>query len=196
MLIVVRHGRTAANAAGLLQGRVDNPLDDVGRAQAEAIADVLVGCHRPVVVASPLRRARETADAVARRLGAPVQIDDRFVELDYGVLDGVPTKDVGADTWARWRVDPDFAPESGESLATLQTRVAAACTDLAETAAERDVLVFSHVSPIKAVVAWALGVGPEITWRLHVAQATITRVRTGPTIALTSFNEIAHLDGI
>jgi len=196
VLIVVRHGRTAANAAGLLQGRVDNPLDDVGRAQAEAIADVLVGCSHPLVVASPLMRARETAAAVARRLGAPVEVDDRFVELDYGVLDGVPTKDVDAATWARWRTDPDFAPDGGESLAALQDRVAAGCRDLAALATDRDVLVFSHVSPIKAVVAWALGVGPEITWRLHVAQATITRVRTGPTVALTSFNEVAHLDGI
>ncbi|MBM3684762.1 MAG: histidine phosphatase family protein [Actinobacteria bacterium] len=196
MLIVVRHGRTAANAAGLLQGRVDNPLDDVGRAQAAAIADVLVGCAHPLVVSSPLLRARETADAVAHRLGAPVQIDDRFLELDYGLLDGVPTKDVGADVWARWRVDPEFAPEGGESLAALQHRVEDACRDLAALAAERDVLVFSHVSPIKATVAWALGVGPATTWRMHVAQATITRVRTAPTTALTSFNEVAHLNGI
>ncbi len=64
----------------------------------------------------------------------------------------------------------------------------------AEEAAERDVVVFSHVSPIKAAVAWALGVGPETSWRMNLGQATITRIRTAPgTPALLSFNNDAHL---
>ncbi|MEZ5233831.1 MAG: histidine phosphatase family protein [Acidimicrobiales bacterium] len=190
MLIFVRHGRTKANAAGLLQGHVDNPLDELGERQARAIARALGDVGAARVVSSPLLRARQTAEA----LGRPVEIEERFIELDYGALDEVPVRDVGSDTWARWRSDPDFVPAGGESLAALQARVEAACIDYAPDAAERDVIVFSHVSPIKAAVAWALGVGPATSWRMNLGQATISRIRTAPgTPALLSFNNDAHL---
>ncbi len=96
MLILVRHGRTAANATGLLQGRVDNQLDELGHRQARAIATGLGVLREPRVVSSPLVRARQTAEA----LGLPVEIDPRFIELDYGALDEVPVRDVGADVCA------------------------------------------------------------------------------------------------
>ena len=192
-LILVRHGRTTANAGGLLQGHVDNPLDELGRRQAEAIAAALGGLDDPRVVSSPLLRARQTAEA----MGLPVDIEERFIELDYGALDSVPVRDVDAATWARWRSDPDFVPAGGESLATLQRRVEEVCVALSAEAGERDVVVFSHVSPIKAAVAWALGVGPETSWRMNVGQATISRIRTAPgNPALLAFNADWHLEGL
>jgi broad specificity phosphatase PhoE len=137
------------------------------------------------VVCSPLRRARETAAA----LGLPFEVDDRWIELDYGELDGRPLAEVPADLWPRWRADVGFAPPGGESLAALGARVRAACADLAGEAAEADVVVVSHVSPIKAAVAWALGVGDELSWRLHVAPASVTRIRVqGGAGVLTAFN--------
>ncbi len=193
MLIFVRHGRTAANASGLLQGRVDNPLDGLGLRQAAAIAASLAELRAPRVLSSPLRRAVQTAEA----LGLPIELDERFIELDYGTLDEVPVRDVGAEVWARWRRDPDFVPAGGESLAALQERVEEACTELAEEAGERDVVVFCHVSPIKAAVAWALGVGPETSWRMNLGQATISRIRTAPGApALLSFNNDGHLTAL
>lgn len=183
MLVLVRHGRTAANAGGLLLGRADPPLDEHGRAQAAALAAAVAGARR--VVCSPLRRARETAAA----LELPVEVDERWIELDYGELDGRPITDVPADLWRRWRADVGFAPPGGESLAALGRRVRAACDELAAEAAEADVVVVSHVSPIKAAVAWALGTGDELSWRLHVAPASVTRVevRDGWGV-LTAFN--------
>lgn len=192
-LIMVRHGRTTANASGLLQGHVDNPLDELGRAQAAAIAAALSDLNQPRVLSSPLLRARQTAEA----MGLAVEIDERFIELDYGALDSVPVRDVDAETWARWRQDAHFVPAGGESLAALQARVEQACGALAADAAERDVVVFSHVSPIKASVAWALGVGPDTSWRMNLGQATITRIRTAPgKPSLLSFNADAHLVGL
>ena len=183
MLVLVRHGRTTANATGLLLGRADPPLDEHGRQQAAALAASVADARR--VVCSPLRRARETADA----LGLPVEVDERWIELDYGELDGRPIAEVPADLWRRWRADVAFAPPGGESLAALGRRVRAACEDLAAEAAGHDVVVVTHVSPIKAAVAWALGVGDELSWRLHVAPASITRiaVRDGWGV-LTTFN--------
>ena len=83
-------------------------------------------------------------------------------------------------------------PEGGESLAALDARVRAACADIAERAGDRTVAVVSHVSPIKAAVAWALGAGIEIAWRSHLSHASICRIdirRTGP--VLHTFNETA-----
>jgi broad specificity phosphatase PhoE len=190
VLIVVRHGRTAANAAGLLLGRQDPPLDPVGIEQAGRLAAEVGLADR--IVSSPLRRARETAAAFGA--GIEIEIDERWVELDYGEFDGVPVAQLGEATWARWRSEPDFAPPGGESLVALTARVHDACEALRDDAREGTVVVVSHVSPIKAALAWALGVGPEVAWRSHLDPASITRIsigRAGP--ALRTFNEVAHL---
>ncbi len=184
MIILVRHGRTAVNASGRLQGRIDQPLDDVGRAQAAAVAAAIGKVDR--VISSPLLRARQSAEA----FGLPVEIDDRWIELDYGVYDNVRSIDVPPDIGARWRGNPAFAPEGGESLVDVAKRVWPACDELLVMAADIDVVVVSHVSPIKAAVAWALGVGLEIAWRSQLAQGSVCRIAAGvdgPT--LWSFNE-------
>tara|TARA_A100001037_G_scaffold306292_1_gene350485 strand:+ start:2475 stop:3050 length:576 start_codon:yes stop_codon:yes gene_type:complete len=188
MLLIVRHGRTVANASGLLQGRVDNPLDAVGRQQAQEISLALGTVD--IVVSSPLQRARETAEP----LGLPLRLDERWIELDYGEWDELPITEVTADQWAQWRSDSTFAPPGGESLAELDQRVGEACNDLLAEAAELNVAVFTHVSPIKSAMAWALGVEEQISWRLQVGQAQISRiaVREGRPL-LTSFNETSHL---
>jgi broad specificity phosphatase PhoE len=191
VLIVLRHGRTEANASGRLLGRLDIGLDELGRRQARALRSQVAGATR--VVCSPLLRTRETADA----LGLPVSIDERWIEVDYGALDGTPLRDVPPAMWASWTTDPDFVPEGGESMAALGVRVRAACDDLVEEAAERDIVVVSHVSPVKAAVAWALGVGDEITWRLYVAPASVTRISVGPPRrSLHLFNGQGHLDSL
>jgi broad specificity phosphatase PhoE len=186
MLILLRHGQTDANASRLLLGRADPPLNQVGRGQAQALAEVegVAGARR--VVTSPLLRTAQTA----ARLGPPVTVDDRWVEIDYGRYDGMPLVDVPADMWRRWRADPAWAPEGGESLAAVGTRVRAACEDLREEAAGADVVVVSHVSPIKAAVAWALGVGDEAVWRMFLDVASVCRIGIGPEgPSLCSFNE-------
>lgn len=189
MLIIVRHGRTEANASGLLLGqRVDPGLDDLGRRQAAALGAVVGGAAR--VVCSPLRRTRETAAA----LGLPVEIDERWIEIDYGTFDGTPLRDVPAATWAAWRADLGFALGGGESLAGVGTRVRAAAEDLLEESRQHDIVVVTHVSPIKAAAAWALGVGDEVIWRMWCAPGSITEIGTaGPTPSLHSYNVTAHL---
>jgi broad specificity phosphatase PhoE len=190
VLILVRHGRTAANASGLLLGRADPALDELGLVQAAGVAAELRDVTR--VVTSPLARTRATADA----LGLPVSVDDRWMELDYGEWDQRPLRDVSPGEWATWMADPTFAPPGGESFEDLGRRVRAACDDLAEEAASQDVVVVSHVSPIKAAVAWALDAGVAVTWHLYLAPASITRISTaGGRRVLQSYNQTAHLPG-
>jgi broad specificity phosphatase PhoE len=188
MLFLVRHGRTEANASGRLLGRLDVDLDAEGRRQAAAVAERLPGGCR--VLASPLGRARQTAAAI----DSAFEVDERWVEMDYGELDGRPLADVPADTWQRWRADPDFAPPGGESLRHLGRRVAEACEQLAAEARDDDVVVVSHVSPIKAAVAWTLDVGDEVAWRTFVAPGSVTVIGFGDHgPVLRAFNETAHL---
>ena len=185
MLILVRHGQTAANADGLILGRADPPLNDLGLRQAEAIAGALARPHR--VISSPLRRARQTAAA----FGVEVRTDERWIELDYGALDGMPAASVADDVWERWRADASFVPAGGESLKDLGVRVRAGCEELAAEAGERDVVVVTHVSPVKAAVAWALSVGEEVVWRLFVEDAAVCRIEMrGDGPVLLAFNEL------
>lgn len=174
MLILVRHGETGANVRGLLCGRADPPLTAVGYRQAEALARSL---PRPVrVVSSPLARARHTAALLAG--GVDVEIDARWIEMDYGALDGTPPAHVDEATWRAWRSDPDYAPAGGESLAAVGSRVREACRELSADAAAGDVVVVSHVSPIKAAVAWALGLDDIVVWRMFLADAAVSRIDT------------------
>jgi broad specificity phosphatase PhoE len=188
VLTLVRHGRTEANRSGLLLGRIDVDLDPLGEAQAAAVARVVGPVDR--VVCSPLARTRATAAA----WGVAPEVDERWIELDYGELDGTPLRDVDADLWRRWRRDTGFAPPGGESLAALGARVRDACEDLADAARDGDVVVVTHVSPIKAAAAWAMGVGDEVSWRMFVAPASVTRIAVGDRgPSLHGFNDVAHL---
>ncbi len=180
MLVLVRHGQSEGNAAGLLLGRLESPLTAAGRQQAAALVSELSGADR--VITSPLGRARETAAIVAPH--RPAQVDERWVEVDYGVYDGTPLGQVPHEVWRQWQSDRDFRPPGGESLGELGRRVREACEELfADPAAgarsAADVMVVSHVSPIKAAVAWALGAGDELAWRLHLSTASVTRIGWG-----------------
>lgn len=210
MLILVRHGETAANSAHLLQGRADLALNDLGRRQVAALRGVAGPGSQ--VVCSPLLRGRQTAAAILgpsadargddrgpERASAPmgIVVDERWVEIDYGDLDGEPVSEAWAPLWARWREDPEYAPPGGESLAAVGRRVREACEELAEAASTGDVVVVTHVSPIKAAVMWALGVGDQTAWRMFCDVASVSRLdvtERGP--VLRSFNEVHHLTAV
>ena len=97
MLHVIRHGRTEANAAGLLLGHLDPELDDVGKRQALAVARAVGPVDR--VVSRPLLRTRRTAEAFTVRDGSPVEVDERWIEMDYGEFDGRSLAEVSRETW-------------------------------------------------------------------------------------------------
>lgn len=193
MLIIVRHGRTVANASGLLLGRADPSLDDVGIGQAEAVAALLAAEEVGRIVSSPLSRTRQTAALIASECAVgDVELDERFIELDYGEWDERPLAEVSPDDWASWRADLEFAPPGGESLAELSARVRDGLDSLIEAAREQTVVVVTHVSPLKAAVAWALGVSDEVSWRMFVAPASICRIDVSRGVpSLHAFGESA-----
>jgi broad specificity phosphatase PhoE len=198
MISFVRHGETALNRDGRLQGRVDSELSPRGLEQVARLATRLSEWEIAAVYSSPLARARQTAMAIAAVSGCEVEIDERLIELDYGEWDGLPLSEIRPKRGASWFADPNFAPPGGESLVAVTQRVEAFCVDrLTGDGAATDgrVVAVSHVSPIKAAVAWALGVDERATLRMRLGLASISDIGSAPNGGgyLSSFNDAAHL---
>lgn len=191
MIVFARHGQTAPNRDGLVLGRADPDLTEEGHRQAALLAAALALEPVTAVLTSPLVRARQTAEAVGAACGVPVAVDERLLEIDWGTWEGRPAGSLAVADVDRWRKDDGTAPE-GESLESLARRVEAFCLETLEE--EGLVVAVSHVSPIKAAAAWALGVDGIVAWRMFLGLASITRVGRGRTSPiLLSFNETGHL---
>jgi probable phosphoglycerate mutase len=193
-MLWVRHGQTAPNVAGRMLGRLDPPLTEIGRDQVAAIVGVVAQAQPVRILTSPLARARETAAILGEGCGGiPIVVDERAVELDYGDWDGHRLEELPPGELARWRADATFRPPRGESLADVGRRVADLCVEWSAgpSAATANLVVVSHVSPIKAAVCWALDVDQSSSWRMHVALASVTRIgeRAGMPF-LAGFNEV------
>ena len=188
MLFLVRHGRTLVNAENRLQGRIDHSLDEVGRRQSIEIAGALRNIDR--VISSPLLRAKETAAAFNQK----IDVEPRFIELDYGDFDGLLQNEVPEEVWKNWRSDINYRPPNGESLAELNSRVCQVLNEIADESRERNVVVVSHVSPIKAAIAWAVGVEVSSSWRMLLDRGSISRIELSPQgPKLRGFNDTSHL---
>jgi probable phosphomutase (TIGR03848 family) len=165
-VILLRHGRSTANSAGVLAGRtLGVGLDEGGVAQAQALVERLAQLPLAAVVSSPLQRCRETVAPLAQVRELEVTVDDRFIEVDYGQWTGRELSKLGKEPlWKVVQSHPSAAVfPGGEGLAALQARAVAAVREWdAKLAAEHGPhvlwLVCSHGDVIKAVLADALGV--------------------------------------
>jgi probable phosphomutase (TIGR03848 family) len=186
-VILVRHGRTSANTAGVLAGRTPGvKLDDAGLAQAESAAARLAGVPLVAVVTSPLERCRQTARAILKaQQGAPATATERGItECDYGSWQGRSLKDLAKEPlWRTVQGQPSAVvfPE-GESMATMQARAVAAVRRLdalyeAEHGAGAVWVAVSHGDIIKSVLADALGMHLDLFQRIHVDPGSISIVR-------------------
>jgi broad specificity phosphatase PhoE len=150
-MYLARHGQTAYNAEGRFQGQGAVPLDDTGRAQAAALAEQALAYEFAALWCSPLLRARETADIVARRIGMTPREDARLMETDAGEWTDRSFAEVQAEApaeFARFKNgDPTFAFPGGESFAIQGVRVAAAFHDIKR--AEAPALVVCHGGVIR-----------------------------------------------
>lgn len=181
--VLLRHGETALTPSKRFSGSggTDPELSAVGRGQAERVAAALAE-HGTVqaIVSSPLRRCRETAAAVAARLGLDVGIEDGLRETDFGAWEGLTFGEVRErypDDLDAWLGSAKAAPTGGgESFATVARRVAAARDRVIAAHPRRTVLVVTHVTPIKTLVRLALGAPPESLFRMELSAASISTV--------------------
>jgi ribonuclease H / adenosylcobalamin/alpha-ribazole phosphatase len=196
--VLLRHGQTPMSVQKRYAGRSDAPLTDAGVQQAAAAAKRLASADLSVIVTSPLLRAVQTAQEVAAVTGAAMVTDDGFRETDFGAWEGLTFAEV-RERWpaelTAWLADPEVAAPAGESFTDVSTRVTAALHRvLAERAGQR-VLIVSHVTPIKTLVAAALLAPPAALFRMHLDVAALSEIDwypDGPAV-LRSFNDTGHL---
>jgi broad specificity phosphatase PhoE len=178
-LFLVRHGETRSNRELRFLGTGDEPLTPRGHRQAELLAECLTRLPLSEILASPLQRTTETADAIAHRAGLSPVLEPRLREQDYGEWEGLTGAELrerlGEPGLRGWLGDPERTPPGGEPLAAVAARVHDLLSELREgsgQAAEdatreepdrasegdpRQVVLVSHVGPIKALLCSALG---------------------------------------
>ena len=150
-VFVVRHGRTPLNAAGVLRGRIDTPLDDVGRAEARALGNVFRDVPLAGIITSPLARARDTAAAIANSTEAHVDLDADLADRDYGEWAGHPLESVEAKFGSL-----DNAP-GVEQLEMFVGRVTAALMRAADRADVSPIVVVAHDAVNRHALAALVG---------------------------------------
>jgi len=198
--LLLRHGQTPMSVQKRYAGRSDVPLTETGVLQAAAAAKRLASAGIGVIVTSPLLRATRTAQEVAEVTGAPVVTDEGFRETDFGAWEGLTFAEV-RQRWpaevTTWLADPAVAPPGGESLAEVSARVTEALHRLLGSREQQTILIVSHVTPIKTLVAAALLAPPAALYRMHLDVAALCEIdwyADGPAM-LRSFNDTGHLTG-
>ncbi len=161
-LLLARHGRTEMNRQHRFTGRKDMPLDEMGRAMAEALAAAYGGGKWAAVWSSPLRRAAETAAPIARRAGVPVTTDPDLVELSLGEWEGLTPAEARArdpEAYAAWERDPaSHAPPGGETAAQVAERTLAAMGRLRAAHRTGRIFVVAHKATVRLLACSWLGI--------------------------------------
>ncbi|MCW2636764.1 MAG: Phosphoglycerate mutase [Blastococcus sp.] len=174
-LLLVRHGQSEWNAAGLMQGQTSHPpLTALGQAQAATAAHELAALRPGALVSSDLLRATQTARHCARSTGLPFTTSAELREQGYGVLEGRPSREL----WdlVDW-TDPHWAAEGGESLAQLHRRVAVYLGQLAAEPPADVVALVTHGDTIRAAQAVVGGLGPEAMPAVTPPNGSVTRLQ-------------------
>lgn len=177
-LLLVRHGQTALSVDRRYSGRGNPQLTALGVQQADRMAHRIASKGGiAAIVSSPLSRARATADAIARRVGLLVHEVEGFTETDFGRWEGLTFLEASErdpELHRAWMSDTSVAPPGGESFDAVTERVRTATDEVVSQYGPGNVVVVSHVTPIKTVLRHALDVGPSILFRLHLDLASLS----------------------
>lgn len=177
-LIMLRHGETAMSVAKQYSGSSDPELTERGKEMAQRTAKRLAGRGGiDAIVCSPLRRARHTADYCADALGLPVTEMPELTELDFGLWEGKTfgeVMDSDSELHQKWLSDTSTAPPGGESVQAVNRRVKRALESLKEQYPSGNILVVSHVTPIKLLLRAALDVPASVVNKIHLDLASLS----------------------
>ncbi|MCY0931601.1 bifunctional RNase H/acid phosphatase [Streptomyces sp. H27-H1] len=200
--VLLRHGETALTPQKRFSGSggSDPELSATGRRQAAAVAESLAARGTvQSVISSPLRRCRETAQAVADRLGLTVTVEEGLREVDFGAWEGLTfaeTSERFPEDLQAWLDSPKAAPTGGgESFASATRRISATRDRLLAEHTGRTVLLVSHVTPVKILVRLALGAPPEALFRMELSAASLSAVAyyADGNASVRLLNDTSHL---
>jgi broad specificity phosphatase PhoE len=207
-LLLLRHGQTEMSALRRYSGRGDVPLTELGRAQAAAAAKRLAATEGLVVdgidggavpiIASPLTRTKQTAQAVADALGGRVETHPGLIETDFGEWEGLTFAEAAErdpELHRSWLGDSSVAPPGGESFDVVHRRVRKARDELIAEHGGRTLVLVSHVTPIKTLLRMGLDAGPQLLFRLHLDLASLSIVEFYPdgNASVRLANDTSHL---
>ena len=173
-VLLVRHGQSEWNAAGLMQGQTAHPaLTELGHRQAATAARELAAARPGALISSDLTRAVQSAQHCARTTGLPLRTAEALREQGYGVLEGRPSREL----WdlVDW-TDPHWSAEGGESLAQLHARVAGHLAELRADPPAEVVALVTHGDTIRAVQAVVAGRGPAEMPAVTPHNGSVTRL--------------------
>jgi broad specificity phosphatase PhoE len=198
-IILVRHGQTAWNREQIFRGRADLPLSDHGHAQARAVGDHLAGQDVAAIHASPMLRARQTAEPLARAKGLPVLDAEGLIDADFGAWQGKTVPQVEAefpDLFRLWQTEPaNVTFPGGESYRAIVRRAAAEFDRLAHRAGDGTIVVVAHRFINKVVLCALLGIAETGFWRIKQDTACLNTITVeGGKPVIESLNFTAHLD--
>jgi broad specificity phosphatase PhoE len=196
-LILVRHGETEWNAQRRYQGQTDVPLSEFGKRQAERIAERLVGQKIDVVYASDLKRAWETAEAIAEFNGLEIVSEPRLRELKFGILEGLTFEDAEnqfPEMIAAWLEDFNNVPRGAETIDLFNARIVSLLSDLKQKHNEQVVLLVGHGGSLSEILRVVLGLSPEKRWYLEMENACLSEVLLAEDyVSLKRLNDTCHL---
>jgi len=196
LLTIVRHGETPANLEGVWHGSIDTELTPRGVAQAQRVALQLAGASPlpTALYSSPLRRARETAGAICRRLALEARLEPDLAEYHLGDFEGKSYRELISDhrIFERMREDPDCRPGGGESPRQVAVRCAATLRRIADAHRGERVVVVSHGGALTLGLGLLLDGNPS-AWRRMMDNCGISELALEPAPALLSFNLTNHL---
>jgi broad specificity phosphatase PhoE len=197
-LFAVRHGATEWSGARFAGWR-DIPLSDVGRRQCEAVARALAENQAAAVWASPLERARVSAEILAKPHRLEVRLSEAFREMRFGPWEGLTREEVAARfprEWETWRTSPGRLSTPGaEPLTAVAERVAAGLDALRGAHDGQTVILVTHAIVIRLLVLAALGLGPDRLWTVEAAPGGISELEYRKDwVTVHRMNTLAHLD--
>ena len=198
-IILIRHGETTWNREGRIQGyRGDSPLTEIGRAQAQKLAERLAGEDLLALWSSDSGRARQTVAPVAAALAIGVVYEAALRERNYGDFEGWTYAELEREQPEAYRKfrsrDPGYAPPGGESGAQFQERIVAALERLAEAAAGGQAAVVTHGGALGVAYRHITGAAPDSKREYSLHNASINRIRVSDgRWSLESWGDVAHL---
>ena len=179
-IYLVRHGETDWNLSGKAQGQSDIPLNSTGENQALSVSKYFSNINIESIYSSSVQRALKTASIISIHHNTDPVINDSFLEIDFGALDGEPLKDMRTSFplfFEKWTSDPTSAvfPESKETLKILQSRTWKGLTELVKAHSESDnIIVVSHAFAIYSILCRALDMPLRNYGRLRLMPGTIS----------------------
>ncbi len=175
-LILVRHGQTDANLNRMIQGQSNGSLNATGRAQVEALGRYLQGIQLDQIFASPLRRAYDTACAIAHFHKLGVVVSSSIAEWNCGALDGLPADTFMEQMRATGLPLSEFRPKGGETLTEVRQRAANFLDEVLPHQEQRTILICSHGDFLRALVSVMRGITIEEASSIHFDNASYSIV--------------------